>query len=484
MASGEITPPEQADAAPASLGLHRGVLGALQVFAQAVAGIGPSIGAVALVPLVFGVAGHGAWLTVIIATIGILGVGVCVSELAKRHVSPGALYNLVPQGLGAGAGFVTGGSVILMSAVAGPFLLIGIGQTFSQFLSAVGVANLTSGETFALEVVCLAAVGFIAYHDIRLSTHLLLVLELCSMAFITVLLFVLLGKHPGSVIDARQFRLEGTTLHGTLLAVVFLVLAYGSFEGAASLGVEAKNPRRAVPVAVIWSVVFVGIFFVLNAYVQVLGFEGAKASLATQTAPLSTLADNAGVAWLGDIVLIGVTISFFAALNAWLNYAPRVVFTMAHDGVLPRALGRAHHRTGSPHVAISAISVVWIGLLAYVFFDSVNETNAFADLGTLDGYCFTLIYFLIALAAPVYMYRHRMLTWRIAIAGLIGMVVMALEFYYSFRPLPSGTLRDFVYGFAVFVVALVVVYIVARQVAPRWVAGVGKTQDSSADSPS
>ena len=52
-----------------------------------------------------------------------------------------------------------------------------------------------------------------------------------------------------------------------------MILAFGGFEGSTVLGLEAKNPRRALRLAVIGSVVAVAVFFLLNAYVQVLGFE-------------------------------------------------------------------------------------------------------------------------------------------------------------------------------------------------------------------
>jgi hypothetical protein len=89
-------------------GLRANVLSGLQVLGQSVAGIGPTIGAVSLIPLAFADAGYGAWLTVVIASIGVLAVGVCIARVAGSHFSSGALYNLVPQGLGATVGFVTG----------------------------------------------------------------------------------------------------------------------------------------------------------------------------------------------------------------------------------------------------------------------------------------------------------------------------------------------------------------------------------------
>lgn len=123
-----------------------------------------------------------------------------------------------------------------------------------------------------------------------------------------------------------------------------MILAFGGFEGSTVLGLEAKNPRRALRLAVIGSVVAVAIFFLLNAYVQVLGFENLQASLGSQPSPLSTLANHDHVSWLGDVILLGVTISFFAAANATLNYGPRVLFTMAHHGLLPLRAVNTNHR--------------------------------------------------------------------------------------------------------------------------------------------
>jgi hypothetical protein len=48
----------------------------------------------------------------------------------------------------------------------------------------------------------------------------------------------------------------------------------------------------------------------INTYVQVLGFETMNTSLASQSAPLSALAGHDHASWLGDVVLLGVTISF------------------------------------------------------------------------------------------------------------------------------------------------------------------------------
>jgi len=474
----------QAEGTPAVIGgLHRRVLSDIQVLAQSVSGIGPSIGAAALVPLAYADAGGGAWLTVVIATVGILAVGICVSELAARHVSTGVLYTLVPKGLGPAGGLVTGTTMLLNTFVSGPFLALGVGMFLTQFLVSTGVTHGSLALTITIDILAVLAVTAISYFDIRISTRLMLGIELLSMAAITLLLLIVIVNHPGGVLDHSQLTLHGATAHGTLLAIVFLVLSYGSFEGSAALGVEARRPRRGVRVALLGSVVVAGLFFTFNAYAQVLGFQGTGLSISSQSSPLNSLAHYYGVSWLGDIVLLGVTLSFFGALNAWLNYIPRMVFAMGADRVLPAALAKAHPRTGSPYVAVLSWSVVWLAVLVFIFAAGTNQTNAFNDFGSLSGYCFTLVYLLVAVAAPIYFFRTGKPNLLVTVAGIVGALVMLVEFYYLFNPLPTNPLDIFVYVFVGLVVLTLVGAAVARKVAPEWLRQVGRTEEPALDAP-
>jgi amino acid transporter len=457
------------------LGLRTKVLGGLPVLGQSIAGIGPTIGAVSLIALVFADAGHGTWLTVVIASIGILAVAICIAHVAGSHFSSGALYNLVPKGLGTTAGFVTGWITLLMMVCSGPFLFTGFAQYLMQFLSATGIAHLSSsGAQFTLEIACLIVCTAIALLDIRISTRLFLIIEGASMAAILVLLVIVVAKVP-SVLDHNQFSLRGATTHGVILGMVFMILAFGGFEGSTVLGLEAKDPRRALRLAVIGSVVVVAIFFLLNAYVQVLGFDSISANLGTQSAPLSTLASHNHVSWLGDLILLGVTVSFFAAANATLNYGPRVLFTMAHDGLLPMATTNTNRR-GAPYRAILCYAIVWLAVLTYVLVSGVAQGTAFGDLGSLAGNCGTLIYLLASLAAPVWAYRRGAGSLFIAGAGLVGAGVMGVVFYYSLVPFPTGSARVFAFLFFGAVVLLFVIGIAARLFRPQYLQRVGSTE--------
>jgi amino acid transporter len=236
------------------VGLELHVLGEVQILGQSLAMIGPSLSAAALIPLAFSVAGGGTWLTILIAMVGMMAVAVVVSAMARRHVSTGALYTLIPKGLGPSGGLLTMGGFALI-AVAGQIIsVIGFGASFAQFLSsAFNIGTSSHLELVFLDLAGLFVATIVVLRGIGLSTKVLFGLEGSAMVAILLLLAIVLIKH-GHIIDHAQLGLHGASAHGVLLGMTFIVLSFGGFESAASLGVEARRPRRAVPIALIGSI--------------------------------------------------------------------------------------------------------------------------------------------------------------------------------------------------------------------------------------
>jgi hypothetical protein len=120
-------------------------------------------------------------------------------------------------------------------------------------------------------------------------------------------------------------------------------------------------------------------------------------------------------------------------------------------------------------------------VLTFVFASGVAQGTAFANLGSLAGYCGTLVYLFASLAAPVWAYRHGAGSLFIAAAGLVGTGVMAVVFYYSWVPLPSGSARAFAYLFFGTVAALFAIGIIARLFRPQYLSRVGTTEVTPGD---
>ncbi|MBI4784321.1 MAG: APC family permease [Oscillatoriophycideae cyanobacterium NC_groundwater_1537_Pr4_S-0.65um_50_18] len=389
-----------ADIPMSAHGLKRDCLSYGEVIAQSIAVIAPTTTPAANLGLIFALSGNGTWLSFLIGLVGLVFVSININQFARRSASPGSLYTYIAKSLGATAGVMCAWSLILAYLLTGMAVLCGFANFGQEILSHLGI------HTHILTLLALGAgiSCYAAYKDIQLSAKAMLWLEGVSIGLIA-LLGVIIWAHKGFAIDFSQLTLHNTTPGGVAMGVVMVVFGFSGFESATSLGDEAQKPLKNIPKAVMQSTIQAGIFFIFMAYIEVLGFSGTSASLAESEAPLAFLADQAGVGFLGALISLGVLLSFFACILACINPAARVFFMMARHGLLPDSLGTTHDINLTPHTAIALSSIVTFTVPAVMNACGLQPFESMGYLGTLCTYGFLLVYILVSIAAPVYLYR-------------------------------------------------------------------------------
>jgi amino acid transporter len=144
---------------------------------------------------------------------------------------------------------------------------------------------------------------------------------------------------------------------------------------------ESREPRKIAKTATYTSVIGLGVFYVFVSYMFVTGwgltgsvqavadqFEGKYASAFY---PLTDKYVGSGLTTMVEILIIT---SSFACSMAFYNTGSRYLFSLAREGVLPRALGRVHPTQRGPVNASMVVSVI-IGVYMLCF--------AIADPSTL-----------------------------------------------------------------------------------------------------
>jgi amino acid transporter len=286
-----------------------------------------------------------------------------------------------------------------------------------------------------LFAVAAAGAAAFAIAGIKLSTRLGLVLEVVSVTAVLAVLVVVIARH--GISDAAQFSTDGITLDGVTFGIVLATLGFVGFESAASLGAEARQPHRAIPRAVLGSAVLVGVLYVFSTYASVIGFGGPEA-LGSSAAPISDLAEQNGLGGVAWIVDLGVTASFFAVVIASINAAARVLYTMGEEAVLPAALGRAHPRHKTPHVAISMIAPV-VALVPIVMVAAgTAPLSVYAYTGTIGTFGYMLAYVLMAAALPVFLRRRGESNPLSTVLALVVVAALFYVFYKNVIPVPPA----------------------------------------------
>lgn len=428
-------------------GLRSQCLSFPEILAQSVANVAPTATPTINLALVFASAGNGTWFTYVIATIGLMFVGININQFARRTASPGSLYSYIAKGLGPTMGVLSGWSLVLAYLFTAMAVLCGFANYTNVLFSPIGVQF----SPLFLYAICTGIAWYFAAKDIQLSTILMLVLEGFSVGLILILAaIILLGN--GFSIDMSQLSLQNVKPEGLQLGLVLAVFSYVGFESATALGDEAKKPLKFIPRAIVLSTILSGLFFILLSYTEVLGFSGSSTPLNKSAAPLNDLANLAGVGFFGLFITVAAIVSFFGCALASINAGARILFTMARHGIFHASMGKAHNRNGTPHVAVTMASLFVFLVPASMSLFGLKILDIYGYLGTIATYGFLLAYILISIAAPVYLYRQQALRIvDIAIAA-IAIIFMLIPVVGSVYPVPAAPFNVFPYLFLMYLV--------------------------------
>lgn len=192
--------------------------------------------------------------------------------------------------------------------------------------------------------------------------------------------------HPTAASVVAPHNLNWMFIQATV-AILILV----GFESVTSLGGEARNPSKHIPIAVIASLLIQGMFCYLFEYFAANYFLNSGYSMQSATgsaAPIGDMMIIVGDALLGQgrgkyfmlaeaftvfLALIGTTLSC-------MNTGARVTYAMGADEEVPEHFGILHSKSLTPHRAIwtlAAISAV-IGTIAVslVFADASAPSDS------------------------------------------------------------------------------------------------------------
>jgi len=453
--------------------LRRGVLPLWAVYGIALGILAPSSTLALSTGLISETAGNLSWLTWVITAVIVSSFALGISWLTRRFASTGGLYGLAARAGGRAGGFSVLSAHGLALLLAGPACALGSAIYLDAWLVRVGMpASHSALVVSILVILVVAANAWLCYREIKLSARLLLAIEFATVGVILILFCVVLIKAPGGVIDSRQLHFGGMNVRSILEAGGFAVFALAGFENAATLGREARNPRRAIGLAMTGSVVGLGVLYVFASYVIVLGFKGI--SFASSPAPLDTLASRNDVGWLGYLIDLGVAVSFFGSSLGIMAGTSRTVYTLARDRVLPSRLATVHATQRTPVAAVTALGVVYL-ILGVAGAGLTNPDNSYGYLGTLSGYLLVLAYGLTTLVAGVYAARTGSLRAGIALTTLVALAGIAGVYWFSFHPFPQGAYGVVAWCFVGCVALAVITYATLRVGWPAALARIGRT---------
>ena len=198
-------------------------------------------------------------------------------------------------------------------------------------------------------------------------------------------------SHPNAASVIRMHNFGFMFVQATI-AILILV----GFESVTSMGGEAKNAKRDVPIAVITSLLVQGCFCYLFEYFAAnyflnSGYPNGFAS--ASAAPIGDMMVMVGDALFGAghgriFMLVEAATVFLALIGTTLsciNTGARVTYAMGKDKELPDSMGALHSRNLTPHKAIWTLAIISavIGCITVAVFFGDGGAPADASIAAL-----------------------------------------------------------------------------------------------------
>lgn len=437
--TGQLDP---TDIAVGAAPLRLGALSLPTLLMQGVAAVAPALSLLVSFQLVAGYAGVTVPLAYLVSFAIVLMLGIVLSELAKAMPSAGGYYTYVSRALHPRVGFLVAWQYFLFVPLVPALNLAFAGFLIESTLDAeYGVR--VPWWTVMLGGIIFSAV--VAFRGIRLSAVAVVALGLGEIAVVmTLAAWGIVHPGPGGLSVASFQPTNAPSGRGLYLAVVFTIFAFAGWEALAPLAEETRRPRRNVPIAIVGSIVLLGVFMVLAAWGLVTGWGTDQIDTLAdpQSFPPFTLARRFwGDAWFA--LLFAFLNSVLAVAVACTTASTRMWYAMARSGSLPRWLAYLHPINRTPVGAIAAQVVIGLCVgLGLGFW--LGPRDEFITLGLVTVLALALVYASGNLAVMRFYLGPRRFEFNPllhAVLPVLTTAALAWAVFKTFVPLPSTPYR-------------------------------------------
>jgi len=310
-------------------------------------------------------AGPAVAISFMLAAVACLCAALCYAELASMIPVSGSAYTYAYATMGEIVAWIIGWNLVLEYLLSVSTVAVGWSGYFTAFLDEQGLhipAAFTSPPLVRDEtghwVLHSGLLNFPAVVIVLLSTAALSVgiresaLVNNIMVLVKLLVILLVIGFGVAYIDTANwepFVPENTGKAGqfgwtgVLRAAGLVFFAYIGFDTVSTSAQEAHNPRRTVPLGLIFTLIICTVLYVAMSLVMT--------GLAPYTSlsvphPVFVAVDHAGpaLAWLKPVVTIGAMVGLASAILVTLYGQIRIFYSMGRDGIIPPAFSRLHPR--------------------------------------------------------------------------------------------------------------------------------------------
>lgn len=279
-----------------------------------------------------------------------------VLELSSRYPGEGGLYVWSKRAFGDFSGFMSAWTYWTSNLPYFPAVLyfaasnvLFIRQNAWQHLS----NNATFYIVFSLLTLSAATLMNIIGLDIGKWLHNVGALAMWIPVTIVIVMGLIAWHRYGSATSFTVHSMAPSLHFNDIIFWSVLTFAFGGCETASFMGEEIKNPRRSIPLALLFAGATVTLCYILGTAAILLALPSSEvSSLQGLVQAVSKTASRAGFPGALPVAAFLIALSNIGAAGAYLAAVARLPFVAGIDRFLPPAFGALHPRWKTPWVAL------------------------------------------------------------------------------------------------------------------------------------
>lgn len=351
-------------------------------------------------------AGPGVMWSYIIAGIGCVFAGLCYCEFAAMIPIAGSAYTYSYATMGEFVAWIIGWDLIVEYALGAATVAIAWSEYLNKLCQTIfgftipyslchspfqsSVATGEHGLINLPAILILAILTWILIRGTKESSNINNVIVIAKVAIVVA--FICLGW---KFIDPVNHAMivppnEGGDAFGwpgVFRGAGVVFFAYIGFDAVSTAAQEAKNPQKGMPFGMLGSLAICTGLYVLFSYVLT-GITNYKEFSSTgpghEAAVAYAISTNMpGYGWFSNLITLAILAGFSSVILVLLLGQARIFFSMAYDGLLPKAFAEVHPKYRTPAKANILLFLFCALFAAFVPGDVVGEMTS---IGTLFAF--------------------------------------------------------------------------------------------------